>query len=265
MPAAQVLGHLVGHGVGGQRDDRGARPAARPPRARGSRGWRSGRPSPASARPSGSGPSRRCSQASTASAAVARPCTARRRSGRSRVFSTSWLTRVVLGRQHAQRRPRRRAAAARGRRRRGRSRARRRRAASGRSTVKVEPSPGVALDLDRRRPSARPARGRWPGPGPCRRSGGWSRRRPGRTSRTGRASCSGGDADAGVGDRQPQRRRRRARRVTRTSPALGELQGVGDQVVEDLAHPRRVAAVDAARAALDVQVEGEALLVGQRR
>ena len=55
----------------------------------------------------------------------------------------------------------------------------------------------------------------------------------------------GRNADAGVGDREAQARRPASGAVTRISPRLGELQRVGDQVVEDLPHAGRVAAVDA--------------------
>ena len=53
-PAASAASAMLGHGVGGEREDRRPRPALVASRP-GSRGWRSGRPSPASACPSGPG------------------------------------------------------------------------------------------------------------------------------------------------------------------------------------------------------------------
>ena len=54
-----------------------------------------------------------------------------------------------------------------------------------------------------RRPSARRAAGRSPAPGRSRRGAGWTSRPPGRTPGTA-GELLGGDADAGVGDLDPQ-------------------------------------------------------------
>ena len=106
-------------------------------------------------------------------------------------------------------------------------------------------APEFALDPDRARPSSRPACTRWPVPGRCRRIGAWSSRRPARRLED-RFCFVGGNADAGVGDGEMQAdARSSAHPSTRHGDddfaALGELDGVADQIDEDLPQPAGVA------------------------
>ena len=71
----------------------------------------------------------------------------------------------------------------------------------------------------------------------------------------------GSDADAGVGDAETEGPSGSGD-VHPDLPGLGELQGVGDQVVENLAHPDRIAEIDPFGRWLDLQVEAQALLGG---
>ena len=97
------------------------------------------------------------------------------------------------------------------------------------------------------RPSARPAATRSPGPARCRRTGASSSRRPGRTPRRSAPASRRGcrcrcratrEVQADLVGRRP---RDSASTRTTTSPALGELDGVADQVDEDLPQPAGVA------------------------
>ena len=71
----------------------------------------------------------------------------------------------------------------------------------------------------------------------------------------------GGNADARILDPDRQARRGRADGDAHLA-LLGELQGVGDQVVEDLAHPHPVAEIDPAGRRLDGEVKAQVLLFG---
>ena len=52
--------------------------------------------------------------------------------------------------------------------------------------------------------------------------------------------------------------------LARISPGVGEFHRVGDQVVEDLPHADRIAAIGAAHVGVDHQVEGDPLAIGDR-
>ena len=235
MPAARYSRDLVGHGVGGQRDDRRARRGpSRPPRSRIARGGGRGRPSPASACPSGSGPSSPRPGLDRL-ARRWRPSPARRRPGRSRVFSTSWLTALSSAAST-------RSAACGSAARRRRGRARWRPAPRRRRAQRQVDGEGRALARARSRASIVAAH----------QLGQLAADRQAQA----RAAVAAGGRGVGLvelleqaGRASPARCRCRcrrpadastlavaARRVTRDLAGLGELQGVGDQVVEDLAH-----------------------------
>ena len=134
--------------------------------------------------------------------------------------ATRWLTGLSsASRMRSERPAASRARAAGGRRRRraaGRAATRRMR----HGEVEGAAAAGLALDPDRAAHQLDQLRGRWPGPGRCRRTGAWSSCRPARTARRSRAACRR-DADAGVAHREAQldrvARRLGARRATCTA------------------------------------------------
>ena len=71
-----------------------------------------------------------------------------------------------------------------------------------------------------------------------------------------------GDADAGVGDRQPQAAGVRRLEAGGDMALVGELDGVGDEVGEDLAQPVGVAAPDAGGFGVDFDRESQPLVLG---
>ena len=260
MPAARYSADLVRHGVGGQRDDRVRRRPSGRSRSRISRAavgavhhrhlhvHQDHVPAP-------------CSQASTASRRSRRPPARRRpaQQGLQHQLVDRHCPRPPAPADAPRRRPGRPARAG-GRRFGARTHAR----SSGSVTVKVEPIARRGSRPRFARPSARPARGRSPGPGPVppkRRvveASAWS------NFSNSAASCLRRNADAGVAHRQMLSVAVARPMRDLDLAVLGELQRVGDQVVQHLAHPRGVAPVDPRRLGSTSRSERQALLAGER-
>ena len=120
------------------------------------------------------------------------------------------------------------------------------------------------VDGRSRRPSARPAGARSPGRGRCRRSGGWSRCRPGR--RTRRACRSAlREMPMPVSVTSKRTRRAFASHPHLDLAGLGELDGVAEQVGEHLAQAAAVAGDHRRDVGVDPGHQLQALAVRLRR
>ena len=108
------------------------------------------------------------------------------------------------------------------------------------------------------RPAAAPDRARWTARARCRRTSGWSSPSACRNASKMSSCCSGGDADAGVPHREAHAPLLRGEHAEGHLALLGELEGVGEQVLEDLLQALAIRLERTRGVGLDADVEARA-------